>query len=135
MHSTSTIPCRRTDWTNNIIGTSPWSQWRHTESSDLARCMYYLLYYSVDCGVPSIIPYKFRILLWIIGKHQVCAFYRCTLQLERMLKSFNFLNITLNLKNGVISANDKVLSISTLRQSNASISAMNNYAKTWNLSY
>ena len=65
-----------------------------------------------------------------MDKNQVCAIYGCTLQLEKMLNSFNFQNITLYPRNGVISEEGPILSKSALLRSTPSILVINNYAET-----
>ena len=59
----------------------------------------------------------------------------CTLQLERMLDSFNFPNITFYRINGVISADGQILLMSALLQSVPTTSVINNYSETYNMNY
>ena len=83
-----------------------------------------------DCDVRSIIPHIFRILLRSTGKNKVLASY------GENIKLFNFLNITFFFRrNGVISADGQILSMSALLQSVPTISVINNYTETWNLDY
>lgn len=56
-------------------------------------------------------------------------------QLERMLNNFNFLSITIYLRNGVSSTDGQILTMFTLLQSAPCISVINNYAEPCNLNY